>query len=453
MTSGSNLSSRSRAISALSKAARRRALGFAQLQGALWSAGNGLTTGTLIFYLAQELGAKGTSLSLLIAAPSLVGLLRLMTPALIGRLGGIKRTCLKSLAASYLLLAAGLPAVTLASSTLRTTALSTMIALICMHQLLEYIGSVALWSWLGSLAPTRIRGRYLGRRQMWQLTLLIPALLASGLFTDYWKKTYRDTQPERILLGYVIPNSIGTGLLLASLLPLFLMPDVRPATAPRRGSAAVGRWPWHDARFRRYLVYRCWFSFFNGITQAALNIYVFVLGIGVLPMQAMQLGMRAGQLALSPTLGRVADKFGNRPVLELSQLIVALGPLFYFLASPQQPWWIAGAWVVWIAYAGMNVCLPNLMLKLAPPDDNSGYISACEALSGLMYGLSAIAGGVAFDQLRDAKFHLLVGTTEINHFGLLFLLGALARATGVTWIALVDEPDAMEWSKIAGTRR
>ncbi len=440
MAQGRSSSSRSRGSPGLAKPARRRALWLAQLQGALWSAGNGLTTGTLIFYLAQELGAKGTSVSLLIAAPSLVGLLRLVTPALVGRLGGIKRTCLKSLSVSYLLLAVGLPAVTLASPALRTKALAVMIALICVHQLLEYIGNVALWSWLGALAPARIRGRYLGRRQMWQLMLLIPALLASGLFTDYWKRTYRDTQPERVLLGYVIPNSIGTGFLLASLLPLLLMPDVPHTTATRRGGAARGRWPIHDARFLRYLVYRCWFSFFNGITQAALNIYVFVLEIGVLPMQMMQLGMRAGQLALSPTVGRVADKIGNRPVLELSQLIVALGPLFYFLASREHPWWIIGAWVVWIAYAGMNVCLPNLMLKLAPPHDNAGYISSCEALAGVMYGLSAIAGGVAFDYLRDTKFHLLLGATEIDHFGLLFLLGAAARSTGIFWLVRIDEP-------------
>jgi len=28
-------------------------------------------------------------------------------------------------------------------------------------------------------------------------------------------------------------------------------------------------------------------------------------------------------------------------------------------------WWFAGAWVLWIAYAGLNLCLPNLMLKLS----------------------------------------------------------------------------------------
>ena len=238
---------------------------------------------------------------------------------------------------------------------------------------------------------------------MWQMVTLIPALLASGLFTDYWKRTYRDTQPERVLLGYVIPNSIGTGFLLASLLPLLLMPDVPYAIAPRRGAIARGRWPIHDPRFRRYLVYRCWFSFFNGITQAAPEYLRVCVGNRRLADAGHAVGHARGNLALSPTVGRVADRIGNRPVLELSQVIVALGPLFYFLASREHPLWIIGAWVVWIAYAGMNVCLPNLMLKLAPTHDNAGYISSCEGLAGVMYGLGAIAGGVAFDYLARCE--------------------------------------------------
>ena len=62
-----------------------------------------------------------------------------------------------------------------------------MIGLLCVHQLLEYLGSVALWSWLGDLVPGRIRGRYFARRQIWQLAVLIPTLLASGYFSDRWR--------------------------------------------------------------------------------------------------------------------------------------------------------------------------------------------------------------------------------------------------------------------------
>ena len=139
----------------------------------------------------------------------------------------------------------------------------------------------------------------------------------------------------------------------------------------------------------------------------------------------MQLSMRAGQMALSPAIGSASDRIGNRPVLELSQAVVVLGPLFYFLASPEHPWWIIGAWTVWSAYAGLNICLTNIMLKLAPADNNAGYIASFEALGGVAYGLSTIAGGVLLDRLRGLSFQSPIGAMPLDHFAVLFLFGTV----------------------------
>ena len=129
-----------------------------------------------------------------------------------------------------------------------------------------------------------------------------------------------------------------------------------------------------------------------------------VLHFDLLDLQKMQLAMRVGQMAISPAAGRASDRYGNRPVLELSQLLVAAGLLFYFVATPAARWWIVGAWILWSAYAGINVCFSNIMLKLAPPRDNAGHIAVFEALGGLTFGLSTIAGGVLLDRLSAVEF-------------------------------------------------
>ena len=124
--------------------------------------------------------------------------------------------------------------------------------------------------------------------------------------------------------------------------------------------------PFRDARFRRLLLFGCWFSFFNGITQSAQSYYsMHVLGISLFISLSLQTGMNLGQWGVSPWLGRLADRWGNRPVMFVSQLLVAAGMLFFAVATPEHWEWIIGAWVLWIAYAGLNLCLPNLMLKLA----------------------------------------------------------------------------------------
>ena len=135
-----------------------------------------------------------------------------------------------------------------------------------------------------------------------------------------------------------------------------------------------------------------------------------VLGISMLLVPlALQTGMNLGQWPVSPWIGRLADRLGNRPVMFVSQLLVAAGLLFFAVATPVQWWWLIGAWVLWIAYAGMNVCLPNLMLKLAPRKSNASYIAAFEAASGLCFAASAILGGVILDPCNDWTGLLLGG--------------------------------------------
>jgi MFS family permease len=212
--------------------------------------------------------------------------------------------------------------------------------------------------------------------------------------------------------------------------------------------------PLVDGPFRRLLAYRLWFSFFNGLGQAALNIYPrAVLGLGVLPMQLLPFGMRLGQLAASPAVGGFADRRGNRPVLVASQALVALGPLFYLLATPERSWWIVGAWLAYIAYAGTNICLPTLMLKLSPEVDNASHVAVFETLHGLAYGLSVIAGGMLFDELRRLDASWQLGSIVLDRFGLMFVAGAVTRALGIAWLVRIDEPGAKTWRKIVGEWR
>ncbi len=98
----------------MSLAERRRALAWGHANGGLWAAGNSLTTGTLIVYLARDLGAQGLGVGLVLAIPSLAGLSRLVAPAIIYRAGTARRACLQLSLASYLLIV-GLPLIVTAA--------------------------------------------------------------------------------------------------------------------------------------------------------------------------------------------------------------------------------------------------------------------------------------------------------------------------------------------------
>ena len=424
---------------------RCRARRLAYWNGAIWAIGNGMASTMLVVYLAMEFDVPGFGLaiSLILAAPRLAGLLRLIAPALIGRLADRKRFCLGTYLLSCLVLF-GLPfAAAPGCLPSPLASLAALVVLWCLYHLLEYLGTVALWSWLADLVPLRIRGRFLGRRERWMMAGQAVAMLAAGLFSYTWSRTHPSSMRW---IGYAIPAGIGAWFMIGSLVPLAMIPGVAAGRVVRCGAtlrAMVA--PFRDPRFLRLLLFGCWFSFSNGVTQLTQSIYPWrALGLGLFFMLGLKTGMRLGQLSISPWMGRLADRLGNRPVMLASLPIVAAGPLFYFLSSPQQPHWlaatcVAGAWAVWIAYAGLNVCLPNLMLKLSPQQSNTPYIATYFAVTGLCLAISTIVGGTLFDRLGDQTFVLAGGILRLDYYHYNFLFGWITRTMGLLLLLRVIE--------------
>ncbi len=433
---------------------RRRALRLAYVNAAVWALGNGMASTTLVIYLALELGAEGLAISLILATPQLVGLLRLAAPAIIRRVGDRKRFAVTAyfISALILVMLPKLSAPGVAPS--REWSMALVVSLWSAYHLLEYLATIALWSYLGDLAPRRIRGTFIGIRERWLTLGRIGGMLASGLFAFAWR-TWLPQQP--VWIAYAIPAGWGAAMMVAAVLPLLRMPSLPlRRQEPLKTSASPPKWlaPFADRRFQRLLFFGCWFSFFNGVTQTAQNIYpAKVLGMHLFAMLALRTVMRSGQSLASPTLGRLADRWGNRPVMIVSQLLVATGPLFFLFATPTQRWWLFGAFLVWIAYAGLNVCLPNLMLKLAPGGDSPSYIATFYAVTGLCYGLSTIGGGFLFEYLKTSQVSIIIGPISLDYYGVLFVTGWITRSLGVVLLLLLIEPGARTWRQILTGQR
>ncbi len=419
---------------------RRRGRRLAYWNGAVWAIGNGLASTTLVIYLALELGAGkiGLGIALILAARHVVGLLRLGAPAIIGRLVDRKRFCLGAfLLSAFVLLT--LPWIAAPGNLPSPEAsLAALVGLWCVYHLLQYLATIALYSWLADLVPLRIRGRFLGLRQRWTVVGEAAAMLCGGLFVWGWKLLY-PTLPGWI--AYVIPACLGVGFFLAALIPLALIPRLRMSETTRHEAVLdIMLAPLTDNRFLRLLAFGCWFSLCNGMTGSAQNIYqARVLGLSLFVILALRTGMCLGQLSVSPTMGRLADRLGNRPVMIVSLLLVATGPLFYLAATPGQWWWLIGAWVVWIAYAGLNVCLPNLMLKLSPGQSNTPYIATYFTATGLCYAAGTIIGGLMLDSLQDVDIRLFGGAVTLDFYRYSFALGWITRSMGVLLLLAVIE--------------
>ena len=207
--------------------------------GAVWAIGNGLASTTLVIYLAKELHAErlGLGISLIVAAPQIAGLLRLGAPALMDRLGDRKRFCIATFLLGALLLLA-LPWVC-APGRLPSPgwSLAALILLWCLYHLLQYLGTVALWSWLADVAAVPIRGRFLGRRERWLVAGQAAAAIAAGWFVWHVTQTYPKL-PAWIPYGMMA--GLGAGFMIASLVPLLLMPSRRSVRAAKKSPLPLG---------------------------------------------------------------------------------------------------------------------------------------------------------------------------------------------------------------------
>jgi MFS family permease len=431
----------------------RRARRLAVWNGAIWAIGNGLASTTLVIYLARELHVErlGLGIGLIVAAPQITGLLRLGAPALIERLGGRKRFCLAGFLLSALLLLV-LPWVC-APGRLPSSgwSLAALVLLWCFYHLFQYLATVGLWSWLADVAPLPIRGRFFGWRERWFMAGEALAAITAGLFVWKVQQVYPEL-PKWIPYG--IAAGLGAGFMLAALIPLFLMPAVsREPVRRHQDNWRALLEPFVDTRFLPLLIFGCWFSFFNGLTQSAQNYYPMqILGISLFLSLALPTGMRLGQWGASPWLGRLADRFGNRPVMIVSQLLVAAGLLFFAVATPQHWAWLTGAWALWVAYAGLNVCLPNLMLKLSPPRSSEPYIAAFYAVRGLCYAASTVIGGMLVDHYGAGRLPFGIDHW-FSFFPAVFVFGWAMRSLGVLLLLLVSEPKRERQEKNVGERR
>lgn len=425
---------------------RRRSIVLAYANGGLWGLGSGLTGTTLVFYLAQNYGAKGMALSWLLAAPALVGVLRLLTPLWMDRIGSRRKFCAAMFFTSAIVLL-GLPLMSAPHILPATSRSST--ALVCCwagHHLFGHFGYVALWSWFGDLVPAAIRGRFVGRRSAWMNAGKVLGIVLSAAGAFYWQSYCQSAaRPDLLWLGFATIATLGATAMLLAVWPLLKMIDP-PSPSQIGARQAAYRMqelllPFADRKFRRLLLYGMWFSFANGITDMALRVYqITVLQITYAEKRILDCSSRGMQSTLMPWVGKQVDRRGNVPALVLSQGLVAAALLFLLPASQEAKWWVVGTYVLWIAYAGTNVAMPNLMLQLSKVECTAAYTAAWFALTQLTYAVSVLMGGVLFDWASENSVVSEIGPWRLDHFAMLIIAGWILRSLGMIWAARIHEP-------------
>ena len=308
-----------------------------------------------------------------------------------------------------------------------------------LSHILGALGSASWVSWMAVLVPSRLRGRYFGwRNSAGSLTnLLCVPLLA--LIVANWRGGAIQAYGIVLVLA-VLAGLIGLGCQM-------FMVDVNPqastetVTAPRGEDSQTSLLAiFKDANFLKFLFYCGFWMFAINLSTPFFNIYLLKeLNLNV-SLVSVYSSLTAGANVLLLTWwGKLADRVGNRPILLLVGVLVAIVPLLWLRTDASTLSLILFVPLLYLLTGGtwsvIELCNNNLQMTIAPIQGGSKYFAIAAAVSGLGGAMGASVGGV----LAEASGCGFAG---------LFALSALLRLVALIPLILVQEPRSCQIAQL-----
>lgn len=332
---------------------------------------------------ALFLGASAAQVSLLAAVPPLCGaLMQLLAAWLEARLGQRRRLILT---AALMHAFTWLPIIWL-PYLFPAQAIPVTVSCIVLYYGWIGLGS-PLWSGLmGELVPARKRGRFFGTRTQLMSIGSFCALVAGGVTLEFFEVR------DNARLAFMLIFSAAAVARLYSVYQLAHMhepapPPARPIPPSRRRAHTPSR------GFAHFSAFVAAMSFAVAVAGPFFTIYMLRdLQFSYLQFTVATAVSVMMQFLTLRSWGRLADMFGNRPILVLTGMVFPLLPTLWLLSSDF-------AWVLCVqalsgwAWGGFSLAASNYLHDIVPADRRASYWARHNVLNSVGACLGALLGG------------------------------------------------------------
>ncbi len=399
----------------ISKDAIRKSLKASTADGVFASVFDITTSGILLSNFLIELGATPVQIGMLASIPMIVNLLQPLGAYLSERTESRHRYCLWTHGAArflWLILAIAIGAASWGWGNLndRRLVVLTLLIILASH-VLRALGSASWLSWMAMLVPRQLRGRYFGvRNSASSFTQLLCVPLA-GLAVSFY--------PGGHVQGYGLVLLLGLVAGAASLACQFLKADINPqyqncvevknfsenkaleiSNQTNQINQTFSQSPsvWKDSNFLIFLAYFGLWMFAFNLSTPFFNLYMLdTLNLDV-SWVTVYGSFQAGAGMLTLILwGKLADKAGNRTILFLVGILVAIVPLLWVgIGVNSLSIWL---WLplLHILIGGTNaaieLCSNNIQIGIAPVRMQSVYFATAAAVAGGSGAIGTTIGG------------------------------------------------------------
>lgn len=187
-----------------------------------------------------------------------------------------------------------------------------------------------------------------------------------------------------------------------------------------------------EGEFKRFVLFSVFFNFAWMFASPLFSVfflknlvmsYEFYGIIAALPI--------LGRVIFSPRIGKLADKFGDKPVTILATIGIGLIPLLFMFVTPAIIWVVIPlqlfSGMVWAAF---EITQFNLMIGLTDPGKRALQIAEHNFYSDIPLIVAPILGGLMSDNI----------TWIISGIPLVFLISGVMRIASAVLLLKVKEP-------------
>jgi MFS family permease len=293
-------------------------------------------------------------------------------------------------------------------------------------------------AWIQEWVPSRLRGKYFGRRnRLLQFSTLSFTLLAGWALATW----------EYSRFGFQLVIALGIALRLLSILWQARMPTESSAKAPAQGASLSAQLITlrRCQPFLHFIAFGALWSFAANAFGPFYHVFMFQeLGLSALQVGTLSVCGATGAALSMPAWGALLDRFGNKSVMVVSLLLWQTQNFAWCFMTPERTDWLYPMWV-WggATNAGFLLGQFTLLLKLLPVPARNLALGMNLAITSFFAAIAPILGGAVLQ-------YFLARYPALPVYHACFTVQPLL-ALPVAWLLLrIREPDARSLTHVVG---
>jgi hypothetical protein len=415
-------------------------------EGATAEIFNACAGGAVVTAWALYLGAGAFTIGLLGALPLAAQLLQLPAAYLTRRFGPKSVTVIAVGGARVVWLPLAIvPLVDLPAG----TKLHVFLGVSAVAAVLGVVGNNSWTAWMAELVPSRIRGRFFGRRGVFLSLAATPASLGAAVALD--RLSALGARAEALA-------ALAAAACLAGVASMRLLQRQHDSTPPApRAPAHLSALlvPLRDPTIRPYLWYLLAWNAAVGVSASFASFHMLKnLQTSFALAAAHAIAVATVRVITAPVCGVAVDRLGAPRVLALSSFGVAAVPILWLLLTPERLWPLAvEALIAGVLWSAHGIATMQLLLALPPAAERPFYGAVFAATGGVGFAACSVLAGALATALPE-QLPFVEGWGPLH---LLFALSAVARLAASTLALGIEERGAARtrvlWRDLVPRRR